>query len=66
MLFRSKEIYATAAAAGATVYVLLHWAGVGYITGLAIAGGLTFGIRAVAIAWSLSLPTYKSRPGRPF
>jgi uncharacterized membrane protein YeiH len=65
-LILRKEIYATAAAAGATVYVLLHAAGIGYIAGLAIAGGLTFGIRAVAIAWSLSLPAYKSRPGRPF
>jgi uncharacterized membrane protein YeiH len=65
-LILRKEIYATAAAAGATVYVLLHAAGIGYIVALAIAGGLTFGIRAVAIAYSLSLPAYKGRPGRPF
>jgi uncharacterized membrane protein YeiH len=65
-LILRKEIYATAAAAGATLYVLLNAAGVGYITALGIAGGLTFGIRAVAIAYSLSLPAYRSRPGRPF
>jgi uncharacterized membrane protein YeiH len=65
-LILRKEIYATAAAAGATLYVLLHAAGVGYIAALGLAGGLTFGIRAVAIIYSLSLPAYRSRPGRPF
>jgi hypothetical protein len=36
------------------------------ITAMSLAGGLAFGIRAVAIAFGLSLPAYKSRPGEPF
>lgn len=65
-LILRKEIYATAAAAGAAAYVWLTMLGAGRLTAMALAGGLTFGIRAVAIVFGLSLPAYKSRPGQPF
>lgn len=65
-LILRKEIYATAAAAGAAAYVLLSLLEMERITAMALAGGLAFGIRAVAIAFGLSLPAYKSRPGEPF
>lgn len=65
-LILRKEIYATAAAAGAAAYVLLWWLDVDRLIAMLIAGGLAFGIRAVAMVFSLSLPAYKSRPGRPF
>lgn len=65
-LILRKEIYATAAAAGAAGYVFLLELDVERTTSMILAGGLAFGIRAVAIAFGLSLPAYKSRPGRPF
>jgi uncharacterized membrane protein YeiH len=65
-LLLRREIYATAAAAGALVYVVAIGAGLdrGVATLLGFAAG--FGTRAVALRWSLSLPAYKTRPGRPY
>jgi uncharacterized membrane protein YeiH len=65
-LILRKEIYATAAAAGALTYVGLAMAGVvtpapqlaGFIVG--------FGARAGTIATGFSLPAYRSRPGRNY
>jgi uncharacterized membrane protein YeiH len=65
-LMLRREIYATAAAAGALAYVLLVYAGTGRLTATALAFAVGFGIRAVALHWNLSLPAYKARPGRVY
>jgi uncharacterized membrane protein YeiH len=59
-----KEIYATAALAGSTVFVLLTLAaGPGIVA--ALAGFLVcFSIRALALSRGWSLPPYRARPGR--
>ncbi len=65
-LILRKEVYATCAAAGAGVYVLM----VGLGANLALAAGLgflaSFVLRGLGIAMGLSLPTYRSRPGRDY
>jgi uncharacterized membrane protein YeiH len=65
-LILRKEIYATAAVLGASVYVGLAEAGAD--RQLAFAAGFlaAFLLRAAAILWSLSLPVYKARPGRSY
>ncbi len=61
-----KEVYATCTAAGAGVYVLM----VGLGANLALAAALgflaSFVLRGLGIALGLSLPTYRSRPGRDY
>lgn len=59
-----REIYATAAIAGAVGYLVLR--GVGLETPVAALAGfaLGFGVRAGAIAFGLSMPNYK-RPDSP-
>ncbi|MDF2780834.1 MAG: hypothetical protein K0S96_638 [Geminicoccaceae bacterium] len=59
-LILRREIYATAAAVGAGVYVGLDAAGAAPIAAFATA----FGIRAVGLTRGLSLPVYRNRPGR--
>ena len=65
-LLLRKEIYALAALAGATVFVLLRvngiWRDPALLAGMAVA----FGIRAAAIQRGWSLPAYKARPGRDY
>ena len=61
-----KEIYATAALAGATTYVLLSWMEFGRLTGTLAAFGVCFLIRGVSLARGLSLPAYGHRPGRSY
>jgi uncharacterized membrane protein YeiH len=58
-----REIYVTAAALGAGVFVALHAAGAS--EGVATLGGvaMAFGLRALAIARDWSLPTYPSTGG---
>jgi uncharacterized membrane protein YeiH len=59
-----REIYVTAAMAGATLFVALLASGVQRGTA-AIAGGIAaFALRGAAIAFNLSLPTYRARAGR--
>jgi uncharacterized membrane protein YeiH len=59
-----KEIYVTAALAGALVFVGGRAAGVPDAAG-AIAGFLTcFCIRGLGLRYRLALPTYRPRPGR--
>jgi uncharacterized membrane protein YeiH len=65
-LILRKEIYATAAAAGASLYALLVWLGVAPPYALAVGFAVGFGVRAIALAFNYSLPPYKARPGRPF
>ena len=65
-LMLRKEIYATAAAAGAALFVAAT--AIGVERDLAIsAGALTvFAIRGAAIVYGWSLPAYKARPGREY
>ena len=65
-LILRKEIYATAAAAGASLYAFLVWLGVAPYYALAAGFMVGFGIRAVALAFNYSLPAYRARPGRDF
>lgn len=57
-----REIYATAAAAGATTYVVVQ--GLPELQSLAAAVGFVVALaaRGAAIVWKLSLPAYKSTP----
>jgi uncharacterized membrane protein YeiH len=65
-LILRREIYATAALAGALVFVLIYQAGFG--RDLALLGGsvVAFVLRAAGILSGWSLPTYKARPGRDY
>ncbi len=57
-----REIYATAAAAGALTYVALHalpgWQGTAAVAGFAVA----LAARGAGILWKLGLPVYKAKP----
>ncbi len=65
-LILRREIYVTAAAAGATVFVLLRLEGI-WREPAFLAGALTcFAIRAAAIQFGWSLPGYRARPGRDY
>jgi len=65
-LILRREIYATAAAAGATVFVVLRMVGV-WREPAFLAGALVcFLIRAAAILRGWSLPAYRGRPGRDY
>lgn len=65
-LILRREIYATAAAAGAAVFIVLRMEGV-WREPAFFAGALTcFAIRAAAILRGWSLPGYKPRPGRDY
>lgn len=65
-LMLRREIYATAAALGALVFVLLYHAGAG--REVAVGAGMLagFGLRAAAILRGWSLPAYKARPARDY
>lgn len=62
MVFRKNTLYATAAIAGASVYVLIprEWSGVAAAAG----GALIIGIRLAAIWWRITLPVYRVGGGR--
>ena len=61
-----REVYATAAAAGAALYIVL--VGLGVALPLAALAGLAggFALRAAGIAFGLSLPVYRPREGRDY
>ena len=61
-----REIYVTAAAAGAAVYVALFSLGVARPQTALAAFLAAFVIRGLAIVFGLSLPSYRSRPGRDY
>ena len=65
-LILRREIYATAAAAGAAAYVGLHLMRISRPATVLAAFAVAFAIRAVALAFGLSLPSYRSRPGRDY
>jgi uncharacterized membrane protein YeiH len=60
-LILRKEIYATAAAAGATVLVLGQEAGLPPTLAAAAGLAVTFGTRALGLLFGLSLPGYRAR-----
>lgn len=65
-LILRREIYATAAALGAALFVLLTDLGIGRDIAIS-AGALTaFLVRAAAIRHGWSLPVYRARPGRDY
>ncbi|MGI9422028.1 MAG: trimeric intracellular cation channel family protein [Hyphomicrobiaceae bacterium] len=59
-----REIYVTAAALGAVIFVLLSTLGQPPIAATLIAFFVAFAIRGLAIAFGWSLPIYRARPGR--
>jgi uncharacterized membrane protein YeiH len=63
-LILRREIYATAAAAGAVVYAGLAALGVARPPTALAAFLAAFAIRAIGIWLGLSLPQYRARPGR--
>lgn len=65
-LILRREIYATAAALGATVFVALYHLGAGREIAVAAGTVAAFLLRALAIHWGWSLPTYRARPGREY
>jgi len=58
-LILRREIYATAAAAGAGVFLGLIGLGAGRATAVGIGAAVAFGIRAAALGAGWSLPIYK-------
>lgn len=65
-LILRKEIYATAAALGAALFVLLRIEGVPRDIAIPAGAVLCFAVRAAAIRTGWSLPAYKPRPARDY
>ena len=63
-LILRKEIYVTAALAGALVFVGLSLAGAGGLLAFGLGFLCCFTVRALAIRFGWSLPAYKGREGR--
>lgn len=61
-----REIYATAAALGAAVFILAQGAGAGRVPAISLGIAIGFGARAAAILGGWSLPTYRARRGRDY
>lgn len=61
-----REIYATAAALGAAVFILAQEGGAGRTLAVSLGIAAGFGARAAAILGRWSLPTYRARPGRDY
>lgn len=59
-----REIYVSAALAGATVYVLLVIAGAPMLASALAAFVVALAIRGGALRYGWTLPSYRSRPGR--
>lgn len=59
-----REIYITAAVAGATSYVALHELGFPGLPGAVIGALVAFGVRAGALLFGWTLPPYRPRAGR--
>lgn len=60
----TREVYVTAALAGATTYTTLEIAGVPMLISALIAFAVAFGVRGGALRFGWCLPRYRSRPGR--
>jgi uncharacterized membrane protein YeiH len=63
-LILQREIYVTAAMAGAATFVLLAMGGASRTLALLLGAIVAFVIRALAIQFEWSLPPYRPRPGR--
>lgn len=59
-----REVYVTAALAGATAYVILHYAGAGPLLSALPAALTAFVVRGGALYFGWTLPVYRNRPGR--
>jgi uncharacterized membrane protein YeiH len=59
-----REIYVTAALAGATIHVGLHALGVAGVVPALAGFAACLAIRGLALHFRWSLPTYRARPGR--
>ncbi len=64
-LLLKREVYATAAAAGAATLVAGDWLHLAQAPAALAGIAVAFGIRGIALAYRLSLPVYRPRPGRP-
>ncbi|WP_138429391.1 trimeric intracellular cation channel family protein [Fodinibius saliphilus] len=58
-LIMRRDIYATAALAGATVYLLLQFTGLSSVTNIILGMTVVIGLRLAAIQWSLHLPRFR-------
>jgi uncharacterized membrane protein YeiH len=65
-LILRREIYLTAAAAGASAFVALRVEGAGREAAMAAGFLAGFGIRALALRRGWSLPAYRARAGRDY
>ncbi len=65
-LILRREIYLTAAAAGAIAFVVLRGEGAWREPAFAAGIGLAFAIRGAALVRGWSLPAYRARPGRDY
>lgn len=63
-VFLSRDIYVTAALAGAGTYTLIDIAGLPMQASAIVAFLVSFGIRGGALHFGWRLPDYKGRPGR--
>lgn len=61
-----REIYVTATVVGATLFVLAILFGVPFWTASVLGALSAFAVRAGALTFGWTLPTYRSRPGRAF
>ncbi len=61
-----KEIHVTATLAGAALFVVLHRVGLTFWPAAFLGAGAAFAVRAGALAFGWTLPSYRSRPGRDF
>ncbi len=64
-LLLKREIYATAAAAGAALLVAGEALGLSVQLATGLGFALAFGVRALALGYGLSLPIYRPRDARP-
>jgi uncharacterized membrane protein YeiH len=61
MILRRGELYASAAIAGTTLYLLLQGAGMARPAAALVGMGTIVALRTAAIVWGLRLPTYSVR-----
>jgi len=61
-----KEIYVTATVVGASLFVLASYLGLEFWPAALLGAVSAFTVRAGALAYGWTLPTYRSRPGRAF
>lgn len=59
IILRRSNIYATAAIAGISLYLILQTFGLDTVVAALIGMGTIFGLRLAAIVWGLALPVYR-------